>query len=300
MELFQLKYALTLAKHKNFSKAADELFITQPTLSQQIQRLENEIGFPIFERSNRKVDSTKMGKLFLVGASSVIKEYDRFENDVKLIHGMMDKRILFGATPFGSPFATGAIRKFQEEFPETDLRISESYDMELIRDVLDNKLDLALVSLPWDDPKRDDLLVVPIFEEYLCATMRASHPLAASKEITIEQLAPYRLVFPAEKSLFKSIIRLKCNSLNLPMPDSVNFINIEARADYILQNDAITFTLNGQKTWHDNPDIVFIPVVPKILSTFAIILKKGKKITPELNGLIQHIAIKKSGQRKIS
>ena len=84
------------------------------------------------------------------------------------------------------------------------------------------------------------------------------------------------------------------------MPDSVNFINIEARADYILQNDAITFTLNGQKTWHDNPDIVFIPVVPKILSTFAIILKKGKKITPELNGLIQHIAIKKSGQRKIS
>lgn len=296
MELFQLRYAVTVLEYCNFSRAAEKLFITQPTLSQQIHRLEQELGFSLFSRNSRHVVPTAEGEHFLKSAVKVLQEFENLQREVQSIQNRLEYKITFGTSPFSSPFISGAIPLFMEDFPKVSLTLYEASDEELIDLVVKNELDLAIVSLPQNHPQREMLRVIPITEEYVCTVVSKDHPLAAQPAVTLEELLPYRLAFSSPKSGLRKIIFDEFETQKLAPPQTIELASIDARMELIL-NGAVGLTLSGQKTWHTQKNIIRIPVSPRIYATFSIILSKKTKISAALKDLIQIVAVKKIGQK---
>ena len=297
MELFQLRYALALSECGNFSRAAEKLFITQPTLSQQIQRLEQELGFTLFRRDPRKVAVTDNGKRFLASAARVLREFEKLQGEVQSIQNTLNSRITFGVSPYSSPFISGALPLFQEKYPHAEIKLYESYALDLIDMLLAGELDLALISLAHNQPRRSLLKIHPIAEEYICAVLHENHPLADREEITLEELSPYRMVFSSERSSMRSSIFSAFEDEGLPHPATIELTSIDAQHELIV-GGAVGVCLSGQKTWNVKKDIVRIPVSPRIYNTFCIILPKNATISPVLNTLIQLVAVKKSGKKE--
>lgn len=296
MELFQLRYAIMLSECRNFSRAAEKLFITQPTLSQQIQRLEHEIGFPLFKREFRQITPTAAGERFLLSAAKVVQEHEKLLTEVQNIQNSLERKVVFGTSPISSPFITGTIPLFLADYPKVSLMIVEAHDPDLITMALKSELDLAIVSLPHNHPQRNLLHVIPIQEEYVCALLKKDHPLTKQPEITLEELHEQKLVFPSSSAGSYKIMSDAFKQNGMSMPETTDLVSIEARVELIMSG-AVGIALSEQKAWHIQNNIVRVPIFPRINSTFAVITEKGKRITPELDDLIQIVAIRKSGQR---
>lgn len=299
MELFQLRYAATVAEYCNFSRAAEKLFITQPTLSQQIQRLEHELGFPLFARDSRHVTPTPEGQCFLKSAAGVLREFEALQKEVQRIQNRQTYQITFGTSSVSSPFISGAIPPFLKDFPQARLTLYEAYEEELIDLVVKNELDLAILSLPEHHVQREMLRVLPIQEEHVCAVIRKDHPLAAQSQVALEELLPHRLVFSSPKSGLRKVLFDAFEHQKLTPSETIELTSIDARAELILDG-AVGMSFSGQKTWCFHKDIVRVSIVPQIRATFSIILPKEKKISPALKDLIQIVSIKKSGQKSFS
>lgn len=296
MELFQLRYAVTVAEYCNFSRAAEKLFITQPTLSQQIQRLEQELDFPLFSRDSRHVTLTPEGKSFLKSAENVLREFEALQKEVQRIQNRQAYQITFGTCPVSSPFISGAIPLFLKDFPQARLTLYEAYEEELIDMVIKNELDLALISLPEHHIQREFLRVIPIQEEYICVVVHKGHPLAVHSEVKLEELLSHQLVFSSPKSGLRKMLFDAFASQALSPPETIELTSIYARTELIL-NGAVGVTLSGQKTWHVQRDVLLVPIAPRFAATFSIILPIDKKISPALKDLIQIVSIKQSGKK---
>lgn len=286
MELFQLRYAVMLSECRNFSRAAERLFITQPTLSQQIQRLEKELGVPLFLRDSRRVVPTTSGERFLVGAVKVIQEYENLQKEVQSIQNMLECKTTFGASQFSSPIISEGIPLFLAKFPQADFKLLETNDPNLIDMVSRNEIDLAVVSLPHNHIHRDKLRIIPIQEEYVCAVLKRDHPLAAQSGITLGDLIPYKLIFSSHRTGLQKTLFAAFYAHNLSPKETLELTSIGTRVPFIM-GGAIGFSLSEQNSLRSQKDIVRVPITPRIYSTFSLILPKRKQVTFVLDGLIQ-------------
>lgn len=299
MELFQLRYAAAVAEYRNFSRAAESLFVTQPTLSQQIQRLEQELGFFLFSRNSRQVTLTPEGQRFLESAANVLRQFEALQEEVRNIQNEQSYQITFGTCPVSSPFISGAIPRFLTDFPQAHLSLYEAYEEELIDLVVKGQLDLALISLPEHHIRRKALRIVPVQEEYVCAVLTQDHPLAARSEVALKDLLDQHLVFSSIKSGLRKTVLEAFSEKGLTPLETIELSSIEARAE-LITDGAVGVTYSGQKTWHRQKGIVRLPIIPHIWATFSIILPQGKQISPALKDLIQIVAVKKTGQKSFT
>ena len=132
MNLKDLKYFSSLAKHKNFSKAAEECFVTQPTLSNQINKLEQELGLTLFERTNRKVTITEEGRLILEAAQKTLETASEIEKIAHRFKQPLMGKMTLGAIHTLSPYLLPIILlPLKEAYPDLDLIIVEATTSEL-------------------------------------------------------------------------------------------------------------------------------------------------------------------------
>ena len=148
MELFQLIYVETLAKYCNFSKAAEKLFITQPALSQQVQKLEQEIGFSLFARNSKNVSLTFAGKEFLEQAQAVTSAYEQLCRKTQALSGNMSDAIIFGSSALSAPHISEGLSAFFDAYPNMKFQYVETWDPDLLELVRKNEIDVALLCLP--------------------------------------------------------------------------------------------------------------------------------------------------------
>src|ERR1700733_3996777 len=152
MELTQLRYVLAVAESGNFTRASVSLNIAQPSISQQINKLERELGHKLFHRIGRKAILTEAGAVFLERARKILFEVEDAANELK-DHPTLERRITVGAIPTLAPFLLpSALTRCRERFPNLQVNIREDFKVTLIRDILEGELDLALVALPVSDP----------------------------------------------------------------------------------------------------------------------------------------------------
>lgn len=288
MELFQLRYAVTLAEYRNFSRAAEKLFITQPTLSQQIQKLEKSVGFTIFDRDSRRVTPTPAGEQFLLHAERVIQEFERLTEEVENIQNTLRHDVLLGASQYSTQFFSSSIPSFLVKFPQINIKILETLDHELTESVIKNKIDLAVVSLPHKHANRDKVRIFPIKEEYVCAILKKDHPLTLKGEVTLRDLIDYKLIFSSHRGILQPIMSHAFAANDLHPLEPLDLTSIEARIPFIMDG-AITFALNGRNDWEEYDEITRIPVTPLIYSTLSLIAPKEKEITPAFNALINYL-----------
>lgn len=184
MELHQLRYFVAVAECGNFSRAAKRCGVAQPSLSQQIARLEKQLGHPLFDRLPRRVVLTDSGRLLLERAGRLLSEVDEIEH--RLRDGGDSDRLSAGAIPTIAPFLLpAALRTFRRDHPNVELSIREDFTESLIAAVLAGELDLAIVSLPMDDKR---LHAEPLMQEPLLLAVPQGHRLARRRTITIADL----------------------------------------------------------------------------------------------------------------
>lgn len=196
MELRHLRYFIAVAEELHFGRAAQVLGISQPPLSQQIQALEQEVGARLFERTNRRVELSEAGRLFLQEARLVLAQVDKAADAARRaqLGELGELKIGFtSSAPFNSSIPQ-AIFAFRQAFPAVHLNLQEMSSTEVAESLVDESIQVGLMR-PL--PLPDSLSVVELMREPLVAVLNAGHPLVEGSErgLHLAQLAQEPFVF---------------------------------------------------------------------------------------------------------
>lgn len=195
MELNQLRYFAKVAELGNFTRAAEACHVSQPSLSQQIAKLEYELGRPLFERLGRGVRLTDAGRQFRDRAVAILGLVDEART------GIADEpdagRVVVGAIPTIAPyFLPAVLTRFAADCPRARVEVAEETTADLLRRLHDGTVDVGVLALPVKD---DTIQAEPLFDEELLAVLPATHRLADRERIDIDDLAgePFVLLHEA-------------------------------------------------------------------------------------------------------
>ncbi|MCZ4291521.1 LysR family transcriptional regulator [Hoeflea alexandrii] len=208
MELRHLRYFVVAAEECHFTRAAKRLGIAQPPLSQQIQQLEEELGFLLFHRLPRGVALTEAGESFLVDVNSVLGKLDSVINDTREIaQGKTGKlNIGFTSTAAYNDFIPYIIGKYREQHPKIVTNLYEHSSALLLKLLRNGELDVAFIRLAQGEG--DDLPHDLLIDEEMRLAVQRKHRLAALHEIEMKDLANEKFVmFPRSNgpSLFEAV-----------------------------------------------------------------------------------------------
>jgi len=196
MNLRELQYLVALADHRNFGRAAEVCLISQPTLSTQIRKLEEELGVTLFERSPRNVMLTPAGQNAVVRARRILGEVEEMKREARR-HGRPEAgTVSLGVFPTLGPYLLPHVMpRIRERFPELELRLVEEKSDPLLERLRDGKLDAAIAALPVHD---NNLQCEPLFDEPFMLAVPKSHALAARDTLRIDELAQQNLMLLEE------------------------------------------------------------------------------------------------------
>ncbi|MBX3433160.1 MAG: LysR family transcriptional regulator [Pirellulales bacterium] len=190
MELDQLRYFLRIADRRNFTRAAEDLAISQPALSRSIQKLEAELGQPVLQRKTRSVELTDAGVLLQARAQHVLAILE--DTKAEICDDGQSGRVRIGAIPTIAPYLLPKVlQTFSEEYPRANLIVQESTTEVLVKSCLQGEIDLAILAMPVPDKR---LKVEGLFEEELLLVLPPEHPLVAQDTIRLSDVEPFPFV----------------------------------------------------------------------------------------------------------
>lgn len=212
MELRHLRYFLAVADERSFTKAAARLNMAQPPLSQQIRKLEREVGGPLFLRSSRNVELTLAGELLLEHAREILAAAERSLTSVRRAAAGEQGEVRIGfsgtATYDLMPFVA---RAYSERMPDVTLHLQGEMPVpEQVKALRDDLLDVGLIRVPMRTP---DLSIRIVRRDPLIAVLPESHPLCSRRRIALSDLAPDRFIsYPSTPpSAMYSVMLEACN-----------------------------------------------------------------------------------------
>lgn len=207
MNLYHLRYFVTLAHLEHYTKAADVLAITQPSLSHAISSLEEELGVKLFEKSGRNVSLTKYGKSFLGDVEGTLDRLDSSVNGLKLAgrgEGQIDVAFL---RTLGVDFVPKVIRNFLTANEGKQIDFNLFCDKALTADILtglkEKKYDIGFCSKFDDEPLIE---FIPVAKQNLVVIVPTDHPLAKKTEIHLEETLPYKQIIFKKRSGLRQIV----------------------------------------------------------------------------------------------
>lgn len=192
MEMQQLRYAVTVARAGNFSRAAEHCHVSQPSLSQQIQKLEDELGERLFDRMKRRARPTPHGEAFLRRAVRILEEVDAAKREAAEAKGLLRGTVAIGVLPTIAPYLLpDAMAKFTKKYPGIEVIVQEDTTPRLLKLALACEIDFALASEPIRDPR---LEVRELFTEELLLALPPGHPLTRKRAVNAASLEGERLI----------------------------------------------------------------------------------------------------------
>jgi LysR family hydrogen peroxide-inducible transcriptional activator len=207
MELSQLRYTLAVADMGNFTRAAARCDIAQPSLSQQIIKLERELGHKLFHRLGRKAVLTEAGAVFIERARRIVFEVESAAKELG-DHPSLERRITVGAIPTVAPYVLPQlITHCRKRFPNLQVNIREDFKVTLLRELLEGELDLAIVALPVADPR---IKVEVLWKEPLNLAVAKDHPLASKPRVTGADLAKETFILLGSSSSLAAQVKRFC------------------------------------------------------------------------------------------
>ena len=224
MEIRQLRYLVALADEQHFTRAAAREHIAQPALSQQIRRLEREVGLALVERTTRRVTITEAGKTLVARARRILSEVDAANGEMQALAGVRAGHVMVGTMHTMGPVDVSlALAMFHERHPGVELTVREQSSEELAEMLRDDVLDLAFLSVT-ERIETQGLVLHQLVSEELVAVLPSDHPLAGRRrlrmaELAGEQFVSYRegarlrelLTFAARRAGFEPQIKLESN-----------------------------------------------------------------------------------------
>jgi LysR family hydrogen peroxide-inducible transcriptional activator len=215
MEIHQLTYFVAVAETGSFSRAAERCNIAQPSLSQQIQKLEQELGEPLFDRLPRKVVLTDAGRTLLPRAVSILSDLQDIKHTLNQNadagHGLLNVGFIPTIAPFVLP---RVIQRFSQEFPNARLTVQEDLTETIVRNLLDGKLDVGITSMPIHHRliRTQELLTEPL----LVASAKENDFITRTS-IHIKELDDFPFIALSEMHCLGEQVQSFCHRQNLEL-----------------------------------------------------------------------------------
>ncbi|QNA42936.1 hydrogen peroxide-inducible genes activator [Lacibacter sediminis] len=239
MTLTQLEYIVALDTHRHFAVAAEKCFVTQPTLSMQIQKLEEELGVKIFDRTKQPVIPTEVGVDIIAQARTTLRESNMIKQIINDQKDTLSGELRIGIIPTLAPYLLPSLYKaVREKYPQLNLVIKESITEDVIHELKNNRLDCCIVVTPLKDPSIKEYV---LFYEELFVYVSAKNALSDKKYVLASELDPNQLWLLEEGHCFRSQILNLCE---LRKSSDFNFKyetgNIETLKRMVDKSDGIT------------------------------------------------------------
>jgi len=210
MTITQLQYVLAVAEHQNFTKAALKVFVTQPTLSMQIQKLEDELGVKIFDRSKKPIQLTETGKKIVNQARNIVNESDRIQDIVDQEKGFIGGTFRLGIIPTVMPTLLPMfLNNFIKKYPKVKLKIEELNTEAIIERLNDGHLDAAIAATPLE---LDGIKEQVLYYEPFVAYIPEGHRLSKNNKLNVEELDIDDMLLLEDGHCFKDGILNLCKA----------------------------------------------------------------------------------------
>lgn len=208
MTLTQLEYIKALDDHRHFSVAAAQCFVTQPTLSMQIHKLEEELGVKIFDRTKQPVIPTEIGSGIIAQARVILRESAQIKQLIDEQKDTLSGELRLGIIPTLAPYLLPPLYKaMRAKYPQLNLLIKETITEEIVQDMKHNRLDCSIVVTPLNEPGiREDIL----FYEELFVYVSKMNALSGKKYVLASDIDPNQLWLLEEGHCFRSQILNLC------------------------------------------------------------------------------------------
>lgn len=283
MELQQLRYAILVAKHLNFSKAAAELFVTQPNLSHQILKLETEIGVSLFERKTRSVKLTPAGEKFVSGAKKILTELETLSQSMHEYKALITGDIRIGTLPFtGNLGFTPFIPDFQKIYPGVHIKIIEvAGSNELIKLLLAGNIDVACV-IPQPDKDSDmQIKFYPLFKGNVVLITNPAHRFVQKKQISLAEAAEELFILPPPLThSIRDVVLNACRDCGFEPKISCECGHLNTLFNLVANGFGISFVSTQFIESSVPSDIRVVPFEPFIERTIYLAVREDKHQSP--------------------
>ncbi len=207
MELHQLRYVVAIADTGNFTRAAETSFVSQPSLSQQVAKLEKELGHRLFHRLGRRAVPTDAGAVFVERARRILFEVENAASEIR-DDPDLGRQITLGVIQTVAPYLLPSlISRTRKVLPNLKINTYEGFRGDLVDGIIDGRIDLALVAMPLSDPR---LSAEPIFREPLLLAVGRNHRLASKRTFTVADLAEETFIMMGRSSTLTEQVQQFC------------------------------------------------------------------------------------------
>lgn len=239
MTLSQLKYTLAVAEEGNFTQAAQKCFVTQPTLSMQVQKLEEELSVKLFNRNTKPISLTTIGTKIIEQAKIIVRESKRMDDIVSMEKGIIGGDFKLGIIPTIMPTLLPLfLNTFIKKFPKVNLKIEEQNTATIIEELKNGKLDAGIAASPLDDNK---LIEKPLYYEPFVGYIPESHSLSKLKILKISDLEKMDVLVLEDGHCFREHVLKLCQTPNFSHSFNLKSGSFETLIH--LANDGLGMTL---------------------------------------------------------
>jgi LysR family hydrogen peroxide-inducible transcriptional activator len=209
MNIRDLQYAVAVAEIRHFGRAAEACHVSQPALSGQIKKLEDYLGVPLFERTNRAVRVTPVGELIIEQARAVLAQVDRIEETARAHLDPLCGKLRLGMITTIGPYLTPSfLPSVRHGLPNLELRLLEDMTHMLEEALLENRIDAAVTATDPDDPR---LAEISLYDEPFWIALPNGHPLADQEAVDIRQIEPEELLLLSDGHCLSDQVISFCN-----------------------------------------------------------------------------------------
>jgi LysR family hydrogen peroxide-inducible transcriptional activator len=260
MNLRDLKYIIAVDAEKHFAKAADKCFVSQPALSMQINKLEEELGVKIFERSS-EIFTTEVGKKIIAKAHNILRESEAIKDIAQNHKNPLAGDFKIGAFPTLSPYLFPQIaHKISQKFLQLKLLLIEEKTAELIRQLKIGEIDAAFIAMPILE---NDLVVEKIFEEEFLLAVSKNHELAKKTKISKQDLAGRSLMLLEEGHCLRNQALEACSTLGISTKEDFRATSLETLRQMVITGAGITLMPKIAAIKDNNISYIKIENAPK-------------------------------------
>lgn len=283
MKLHQMHYFETVCRMGSVSRAAEELHISQPSISNSIRELEEEFGISLFHRVKKRLVLTSEGEFFLSKIQPILKLTEELDNEMKQF-GSGQNQLKLGVPPMiGTILFPTMFKSFKPMYPDIQLDIMEYGSKQTIELVDSDILDMAIVITNGLDTS--SFHVIEILETQMILCVQKDHPLSQCSSVSLDQLEQEPLILLKEDSYQNMVLKQRFAALNMK-PDILTYSNQLMTVErFICEEIASAFLFPELITY--NAKITGIPLSDPIPVKIGLIWKKEKKISGSISRFIK-------------
>ncbi|MFH7016448.1 LysR substrate-binding domain-containing protein [Flavobacterium sp. FlaQc-47] len=271
MEIYQLQYFIKTAEVLHFTKAAELCFVTQSGLSQQMKKLEEELGMPLFIKIGKKVQLTEAGSVFLIHAKQIIENVQSGKQAIDDLNDMIGGELRIGVTYIFGLLVLPIVNMFAKTYPNLRIVVEYGSTEPLENKLLNNELDLVLVISSKEI--KETIQKIPLFTSNLVMAVSKTHPLAVLDKISFKKIGDYPLILPVRGFSSREFLDELFLKNNMKPKVSIELNAVHALLQLVEESNWVTIvTEKALKGW-DNLKAIAITGVPTQRESFMLTIE---------------------------